>query len=291
VIYGARSYFLRAFELERNYFVKTIKKSWRNRFRRKDLRITPVNNLVENQLLRMKGHLLKEGHFDKAVFPVGSTEYHGEHLPFGTDTLVAENLASNIADRVDNMLCIPALPFGMSRHYAHSPISITLSTETLIRVLKETIESLNQQGIRRLLIINGHDGNISAIEAATREYRVDHPEMKIAVLEAWWVTAAELLPKGTFEAWGGLGHAGEGETSMMLKIHPKLVDISKAKGHIPNLPDHVQVKWLFHEITPCGVTGDPTKATAEKGALMWEALVDCLVNFVKKMDKTEWEIV
>jgi creatinine amidohydrolase len=204
--------------------------------------------------------------------------------------LVAENLASNLADRVEGMLRIPALPFGMSRHYANFPVSITLSTETLIRVLKETIESLNQHGIRRLLIINGHDGNISAIEAATREYRVEHPEMKIAVLEAWWVTAAELIPKGTFEVWGGLGHAGEGETSIMLKINPDLVNMSKAKGHIPSLSDHVQLKWLFHEITPCGVTGDPTKATAEKGVLMWEALVDCLVSFVKEMDRFGWEL-
>ncbi len=239
----------------------------------------------------MTGHLLKEGYYDKAVFPVGSTEYHGEHLPFGTDTLVAKSLASTVANRVDGMLCIPALPFGMSRHYSKFPVSITLSTETLIRVLKETLESLNQHGIRRLLIINGHDGNISAIEAATREYRVDHPEMKIAVLEAWWVTSAELLPKGTFEAWGGLGHAGEGETSIMLKINPELVNMSKAKGHIPNLPDHIQMKWLFHEITPYGVTGDPTKATTEKGALMWDALVECLVNFVNEMDRTGWNLV
>jgi creatinine amidohydrolase len=178
----------------------------------------------------------------------------------------------------------------MSRHYAKFPVSITLSTETLIRVLKETLESLYQHGIRRLLIINGHDGNISAIEAATREYRVDHPEMKIAVLEAWWVTAAELLPKGTFEAWGGLGHAGEGETSIMLKINPELVNMSKAKGHIPSLPDHIQMKWLFHEITPYGVTGDPTKATTGKGALMWDALVECLVNFVNEMDRTGWNL-
>jgi creatinine amidohydrolase len=238
----------------------------------------------------MTGHLLKESYYDKAVLPIGSTEYHGEHLPFGTDTLVAESIASKIADKVDGMLCIPVLPFGMSCHYAKFPISITLSTETLIRVLKETIESLNRHGVRRLLIVNGHDGNISAIEAATREYRVDHPEMKIVVLEAWWVTATELLPKGTFEAWGGLGHAGEGETSIMLKINPELVNMSKAKSLIPNLPDHIQIKWLFHEITPYGVTGDPSKATTEKGAMMLQALTDYLVNFIKEWDKKGWEL-
>jgi creatinine amidohydrolase len=238
----------------------------------------------------MTGYLLKENYFDKAVLPLGSTEYHGDHLPFGTDTLVAESLAEAVSQRVAGMLCLPTLPFGMSRHYASFPLSITLSTETQIHIIKEVIDSLNQQGLRRLLIINGHDGNLPAIEAATREYRADHSEMKIAVLDAWWVTAAELLPKGTFEAWGGLGHAGEGETSIMLKVAPELVNLSRARGHIPNLPEHVQVKWLFKEITPFGVTGDPTKATSEKGILMWNALVDHLVSFIEDMDRDGWEV-
>jgi creatinine amidohydrolase len=246
--------------------------------------------LVDVRLLRMTGYLLKENYFDKAVLPLGSTEYHGDHLPFGTDTLVAESLAEAVSQRVGGMLCLPALPFGMSRHYSSFPLSITLSTETQIHVIKEVIDSLNQQGLRRLLIINGHDGNLPAIEAATREYRVDHPEMRVAVLDAWWVTAAELLPKGTFEAWGGLGHAGEGETSIMLKVAPELVNLSKARGHIPTLPEHVQVKWLFKEITPFGVTGDPTKATSEKGILMWNALVNHLVSFIEDMDRDGWEV-
>jgi creatinine amidohydrolase len=246
--------------------------------------------LVDVRLLRMTGYLLKENYFDKAVLPLGSTEYHGDHLPFGTDTLVAESLAEAVSQRVGGMLCLPALPFGMSRHYSSFPLSITLSTETQMHVIKEVIDSLNQQGLRRLLIINGHDGNLPAIEAATREYRVDHPEMRVAVLDAWWVTAAELLPKGTFEAWGGLGHAGEGETSIMLKVAPELVNLSKARGHIPTLPEHVQVKWLFKEITPFGVTGDPTKATSEKGILMWNALVNHLVSFIEDMDRDGWEV-
>ncbi len=246
--------------------------------------------MVDVRLLRMTGYLLKENYFDKAVLPLGSTEYHGDHLPFGTDTLVAESLAEAVSQRVGGMLCLPALPFGMSRHYSSFPLSITLSTETQIHVIKEVIDSLNQQGLRRLLIINGHDGNLPAIEAATREYRVDHPEMRVAVLDAWWVTAAELLPKGTFEACGGLGHAGEGETSIMLKVAPELVNLSRARGHIPTLPEHVQVKWLFKEITPFGVTGDPTKATSEKGILMWNALVNHLVSFIEDMDRDGWEV-
>jgi creatinine amidohydrolase len=246
--------------------------------------------LTDTELLRMTGHRLKDAYFDKAVLPIGSTEYHGEHLPFGTDTLVADSIASAVAGRVEGMLKLPAMPYGMSHHYSSFPMVLTLDTETLVRVLKELMESLNVHGVKRLLVDNGHDGNIPALEAASREYRSAHPEFKVAALEAWWVTAGELLPKGTFEAWGGLGHAGEGETSMMLRVAPELVNMNKARGHIPVLPEHVQVKWLFREITPYGVTGDPTKATSEKGIMMWDALVDHLVSFVREMDGNGWEV-
>jgi len=112
--------------------------------------------------------------------------------------------------------------------------------------------------------------------------------MRIAVLEAWWETAGELLPSDTFEVWGGLGHAGEGETSIMLAIEPELVDMEQARGVVPELPQHVELKWTFDELTPYGVTGDPTKATAEKGELMRDALVELLVSFVEEMDEKDW---
>jgi len=246
--------------------------------------------LANARLQTMTGYLLNEGYYDKAVLPLGSTEWHGEHLPFGTDALVAESLAEAVAERVDWMLLLPTMPYGMSEHYAKFPATFTLSGVTLITVVTEIIDSIHSHGINRLLVINGHDGNIAPIEVATREYRVAHPDMKIAVLDAWWVTAGKLLPKGTFEAWDGLGHGGEGETSMMLRIAPSNVNMSKARGIIPSLPEEVKYQWLFDEITPYGVTGDPTKATSEKGILMWNALVDHLVSFVNMMDEEGWEV-
>jgi len=237
----------------------------------------------------MTWHGFRSGGFDKAVLAVGSTECHGDHLPFGTDTLVAEHLAEAVAARVEGALLLPPLPFGMSEHYAMFPVAISLSTETLMRVLRDVFDSLMAHGLRKLLIINGHDGNIPAIEAVSREFRVEHPEMRVAVLEAWWETAAELLPEGTFEVWGGLGHGGEGETSMMLAVAPELVEMSRARGVVPDLPLHVQVKWRFDELTSYGVTGDPTKATVEKGRMMRAALVELLVSFLQEMDRRGWE--
>jgi len=239
--------------------------------------------------MRMTGHEFKEG-YNKAILAVGSTEYHGEHLPYGTDTLVSEHIATEVAKRVNGMLMLPPIPYGMSAHYSNFPIAISLSTETLMRVLREVFDSLRKHGLNRLIIVNGHDGNISAIDAATNEYRAEHPEFKMAVLSAWWATAGQLLPEDTFEVWDGLGHGGEGETSMMLRVDPSLVYMEKAKGVVPDLPKHVDWKWTFDEITPYGVTGDPTKATPEKGAAMNDALVKLLVDLVQELDEKDWVI-
>ncbi len=244
---------------------------------------------LSHSLLRLKGHEYRERGYDKAVLAVGSTEYHGDHLPYGTDTLVAEHLAREVSERVEGLLMLPTIPIGMSAHYSSFPIAISLSTETLMNVLTEVYESLNKHGVKRLLIVNGHDGNIPAIDASSREYRTLHPGFKISVLEAWWVAAGRLVPEDTFKVWGGLGHAGEGETSMMLRVDPGLVDMGKAKGVVPDLPPHVEVKWTFDELTPYGATGDPSKATRRKGELMHEALVSLLVDFIAEMDEKNWE--
>jgi creatinine amidohydrolase len=77
---------------------------------------------------------------------------------------------------------------------------------------------------------------------------------------------------------------------MMLRVDPSLVDMEKAVGVVPDLPAHVDWKWTFDEITPHGVTGDPTKATQEKGAAMNDALVNLLVDLVKELDEKDWKI-
>ena len=239
-------------------------------------------------LERMIGYERSTFKFDKAILAVGATEYHGDHLPYGTDTIVARRIAEEVAKRVNGLLVLPPIPYGMSLHYASFPIAVSLTSETLTKLLKEVFASLLSHGIRKLFIVNGHDGNIAPIEVATREFKVEHPEMKICVLEAWWNTAGELLPKGTFEVWDGLGHAGEGETSIMLAINPELVEMKYAKGVVPELPSHVQIKWVFEELTPYGATGDPSKATKEKGEKMMKALIDHVASFIEEMDKKGW---
>ncbi len=245
---------------------------------------------MKNFLLsEMSGHDYKKANFDKAILCLGSTENHGDHLPLGTDSLISYELAKEVAKKVDDTMLLPVVPFGMSEHYSNFPIAISLETETLIRLINNILSSLIKHRIYKILIINGHDGNIASIETATREFKVSHPQIKIAVLNAWWVTAGKILPANTFEVWNGLGHAGEGETSMVLNLRPDLVNMKKSRGILPHLPQEIEIKWIFDEITPYGVTGDPTKATAEKGRKMKEALVNHISSFIKKMDEVNWE--
>ncbi len=236
----------------------------------------------------MSGYSYEKAGFDKALLCLGSTENHGYHLPLGTDSIVSYELAREVARRVDGMVVLPVVPFGMSENYSNFPVAISLKAETLIEIVNDILSSLMRYGMHKVLIINGHDGNIAPIEVATRRIKVAHPEMKIAVLNAWWVTAGKLLPPNTFEVWDGLGHAGEGETSIVLALRPDLVQMEQSRGIVPDLPQEIEIKWVFNEITPYGVTGDPSKATAEKGKKVKESLVNHVVSFVEEMDSKNW---
>ncbi|HOQ67016.1 MAG TPA: creatininase family protein [Candidatus Atribacteria bacterium] len=231
----------------------------------------------------------KEGNFDKAILAVGSAENHGFHLPFGTDTLVSLAIAEEVAKEVEGLLVLPPVTYGVSFYYDDFPFTLTLRPEIMVEVLKDVLSSSIRQGINRIIIINGHDGNIAPIEIAARSVKVKYPESFIASLDAWWVKASELLPPGTFEAAEGLGHAGEGETSIILHLYPQLTRMENARGLIPDLPEGLDIKWKFSEITSCGATGDPTKGTPEKGEKMFRALVDYVVKYIQEMEKAGWK--
>lgn len=242
-----------------------------------------------NQALKMTGHAYHEGNYDKAILSVGSCENHGSHLPLGTDTLVSYELSKKVAENVKGLLVLPPITVGYSQHYSHFPFTLSLRSETLVEVLKDILTSVIKNGITKIFIMNGHDGNIAPIEIASRAVKMLYPEVKIASLDAWWMAAGALLPADTFEVWNGLGHAGEGETSMALDLFPELVEMEYARGVVPDhLPAHIEIKWNFAELTDCGATGDPTKGTIEKGRQMEAVLVKLVADFLNSMDDNGW---
>ncbi|MDL2314615.1 creatininase family protein, partial [Desulfovibrio sp. OttesenSCG-928-C14] len=239
-------------------------------------------------LEELNEHTFAEAKVDKILIPVGSCESHGQHLPYGCDSLVAHQLALDVAERLENTVAAPPLFYGMSQHYRHKPMCLSLSNDTLTRAMGDLLESCAFWGIKKIVIVNGHDGNIAPIEIAARDFKLRYPDFGVAVLDAWWVTAGKLLPPDTFEVWGGLGHGGEGETSIGLSVFPDLVDMSRAEGEIPEMDNDVKLVWNFQELSHFGASGDPTKATREKGDKMRKVLADCIVDFIQRMDKQNW---
>ena len=240
------------------------------------------------RLEHLNEHSFKEANIDKLLIPVGSCESHGEHLPYGCDSLLCHQLAIDVAERLENTVAAPPQFFGMSHYYRHKPMCLSLSNDTLKMVMMDLLESAAFWGIKKVLIVNGHDGNIPAIEMAAHDFKSKHPDFCLAVLDAWWITAGNLLPPDTFEVWNGLGHGGEGETSLGLATFPELCDMSRAKGDIPEMDGNVKLIWNFEELSRYGASGDPSKATKEKGMKMRKVLADCLVDFVQRMDKQNW---
>ena len=127
--------------------------------------------------------------------------------------------------------------------------------------------------------MNGHDGNIAPIEVASRSAKVAHPDFKIVSLDAWWMMVGELLPPDFFQVWKGLGHAGEGETSICLELFPELCNPSKAAGVVPQpaeVPGREVAVQGADQHRRHGRSDEGLRR--EKGKKMREVLVDAMVQ-------------
>lgn len=226
-----------------------------------------------------------------AVLIFGACENHGNHMPFGSDFIFPEELAKRTVAkaRKKSIVILPPIPYGASLHHNEFQMTMSLEPHTLEMVIEDLFSSIIKNGISRILVINGHDGNISPIESAARKTKDRHKEVVIACLEAWWISIGEIT-NGLFEVWQGLGHGGEAETSTMLAVRPDLVDMNFAPEEvIPRLPsEKVRIYWKFDELTNTGTTGAPRKASVQKGEEALKALETTLLSFLNEMDETNW---
>lgn len=232
-----------------------------------------------------------------AILVVGACENHGDHMPFGSDFIFPIKLIHRVIARIlkkniiqSNCVLLPVLPYGVSLHHDKFQMTMTLEYSTMILVLKDIFLSILNNGIRKILVINGHDGNIAPIEIAARTVKNLNPDVIISCLESWWVLVGQ-KNNSLFEVWNGLGHGGEAETSAMMAVRPDLVTFNSApKTIIPNLPsDHVRIYWKFNELTQTGASGASRKASEKKGDQILTVLEEILVSFIEKMEKNDWK--
>lgn len=222
-------------------------------------------------------------HFDIAILPWGATEPHNLHLPYLTDAILAQAIAVESARLAEEQfgvraMVLPAVPLGAQNPGQRElPFCIHYSHQTQFAVLRDIVHSLNHQGIRKLLIINGHGGN--TFKPFIRDLAVELPDFLIASSE--WFTV--LPAKEYFDNPGD--HADELETSVMMHYRPELVDLTKAgPGNARPWPcESLQKKvaWVprnWQKTTDDTGIGDPSLATAAKGA---RYAADCAAAYAK----------
>jgi creatinine amidohydrolase len=216
------------------------------------------------------------------ILPVGSVEQHGPHLPTGTDTFAAAVIGHAVAERMD-ALVLPSTPFGVTPMHMPFEGTITLTPDTMMRVVTETCVSTARHGAKYLMILNWHEGNIPSLAIAAESLHRDHG-MTVLTVQACYV-AEELYGK----TCNGLTHGGEIEALAVLACRPDLVHLDRidyssdhAHGHkmdkLRRTRSYQPVLTDIRSIAATGWFGSPQHATAEKGARMLADIADAIAQ-------------
>jgi creatinine amidohydrolase len=201
-----------------------------------------------------------------AIIPIGSIEQHGPHLPISTDSDIVTEIASKLSERINGIL-IPTITYGISNE--HFPFfNLSIKKSTLARILEDLCESLIKNGICRILIINGHYGNLDSLKIFEKKQKKN---WKIKIVSYWKYMEREF------------DHAGNVETSIMLAIS-KNVNMKKAKkGFQTDGMSKQEISKInklaqksFPKVTKNGVWGDPTKSSARLGRKIIKEIVENL---------------
>jgi creatinine amidohydrolase len=224
-----------------------------------------------------------------AVVPLGSTEQHGPHLPYATDTLVAEALAARFCARVPEAVALPALPLGCADEHLGFPGTLSLRRSTLGAVLADLLACLDRHGFERAFVLSGHGGNARLL--AELEPRLDAEVALDVIAFTDHAALAEALFREAAArgvAPGAAGHhAGEIETSILLAIAPADVRLACAAPGLLEVPRDAQAVFYpdLRANAPSGVVGDPADASAGRAAAYLDVWVDLLVERYERAKK------
>lgn len=234
----------------------------------------------------LTGRAVRDGDYDKAILPLGSTEYHGPHLAYGCDTIAADALAEAFAKELGQALVLPPMPYGVSHHHLAFPWTISVRPDTLSLVVRDVGESLLHHDIRKLLIVSAHDGNHPVANVAARQLSQDH-RINVAVFTGWQRKAKAALV-GRYKI--DLDHAGQSETSLMLYAASRAVRLELASNQPSEQVDNpVDVIRSYADIAPIGYAGTAAEGTREEGEAIINALVELVVPYLRMLDKCGWK--
>ncbi|GAB3039633.1 creatininase family protein [Natronobiforma cellulositropha] len=216
---------------------------------------------------------------DLAVLPVGSTEQHGPHAPLGTDTLLAGVIADAAVEAFDGeVVRAPTIPVGVAAEHRHFPGTMWVSPDTFRAYVRDCVASLAAHGFERVVLVNGHGGNVGALEEVAGT--ISRADAAYAVAFTWFQAIGE--------AGAEMGHGGPLETSLLAYCHPELVREGRLEaardGGADGWGEWVRYTSLAHDsaaFSENGVVGDPTAASAERGEALFEVAVEALVDVLE----------
>lgn len=239
-----------------------------------------------------------------AVLPVAATEQHGPHLPLCVDTSLADGIVSATLAHLPatlRVLFLPTQPVGYSPEHARFPGTLTLKSETLIRLWTDIGESVAASGIRKLVLFNAHGGQVSVMDIVARDLRA---RLDMLVYSVNWFNLPLIDHDGrdlntlfsAEELRFGI-HAGEMETSMMLALQADRVEMdhaqnfasrSQERAHtLPILGNGRSAKlaWQTQDLNPAGAVGNAAAATAERGQSLVQAAARSLAQLLGEVDR------
>jgi len=236
------------------------------------------------------------------VVPLGSMEQHGKHLPLFTDSLIVGHVADRVeALRSERIVVLPVQWLGHSPHHRRFGC-VSLDLFPYIELIRGLCRSLIAMGARRILLLNGHGGNDVPCKAALRELKSEFESLSdlyVAYATYWNLAAAEFTAIRESPV-GGMGHACEMETSILLAEEPELVDMSKATRGGPSAERGFRTIDMlkgepffmineFDEFSETGVIGMPDFATSEKGEKFLEAAAQAVARFVDELGRWDFQ--
>lgn len=251
---------------------------------------------MDEWVLAEQNHaFIKARQWEVAVLPFGATEPHNLHLPYGTDSFQVEVIGRKACEaayrRGGNVLLLPTMPFGVNTNHLKIPGALALSVTptTLLKVLTDLVDALERQGIRKLVLLNGHGGN--ELKPLMREL---HHRTKVFLCLCDWFRLAADQYKGIFERPSE--HADEVETSIGLAFFPNLVKMNQAgSGAVKQSKlEGIRKGWIsitrpWHLASADTGIGDPSAASAEKGRQLMDVLVDRLGGFLYDLAMAEMD--
>jgi creatinine amidohydrolase len=229
-----------------------------------------------------------------AVLPVGTVEQHGPHLPLVTDVLTATEMSRMAVERISaEAVLMPSVYYSFNEHHLDFPGTIAVKGETIINYVTDIGLSLAHHGFRKVLLVNGHGSNVPFLDIAARN--ITNKSEAICAMASWWsLIPRDLLTKlRESEFPGGMAHGCELETSVLMYLRGDLVQIDKAEKDISfqpteffywdlQSPSPIVFQEWFSRYSRTGTVGDPTKASAEKGRVFVEAVVERMVALIRE---------